>query len=268
MNTPEAIIAQFPTRPLNVTKVMAVSPKIAIVIGIIVLLLLFLIPYLGLPGLIHDYEISKNPVEVNAYIDGKCSSQVLIFTHCDITLKYRGKEIERSIFFIDIKLDDYSVSAIASRDNPDLLTIDLAIDKMISRSILLAICFGLILFLGISIITGSRNIKRMHQLLKSINDNRLYPVLVPVSSKSIYGVNTVEYTWSINQVTQKYFATFKEKKEGGVLIVPTTDPTKVYALGVSINEQTAPILLNETLTRIDLTEDERAKLLDAIYKKA
>lgn len=33
------------------------------------------------------YEISKNPIEVNAYIKGKCRSQTFLI-NCDVTLTY------------------------------------------------------------------------------------------------------------------------------------------------------------------------------------
>ena len=264
MNTPEAIVAQFPTRPLNISRAIAMNPIWAMLIGIVVCLLALLIPYLGAPGLLNDYEISKNPMEVNAGIDGKCRSK-LMFTNCDVTLTYQGEKVERNFSFFDIKGGDYYVTAITSKDKPALLTVDLATDKIMNRLITQIVFFVLILAGGISAIRAALRGKKMNQLLANINGKKLIPVLVPVTIKSIQGVTVANYYWPINQSSQKYFATFKEKTEGSVLEVSTEDAAKTYALGVTTDHQAVPILLDETLSRIDLTADEKAQLLECIY---
>lgn len=55
MNTPEAIIAQFPTRPLHISKAMIVkNPTISLIVGILICLSALLIPYLEFTGLLND----------------------------------------------------------------------------------------------------------------------------------------------------------------------------------------------------------------------
>lgn len=264
MNTPETIVKQFPIRPLEVSKVIVIKPIVTVIIGFIICLLAFLIPYLGVPGLLNDYEISKNPIEVNATIKGKCESK-LILTNCDVTLTYKGNRVVRHFYFFDWQNGDYYVTALAAKNNSTLLTVDLAIDKMSNRIIMQLVFFLLIIGGGISLMITARRGQQMNQILAQMNGRRLHPVLVPVTLKSVKGVMVAHYTWSINQTTKKYFATFKEKKEGGILPVPTDEVAQIYALGVMpVDEKNVPILLDKNLTRINLTEQERTQLLNSL----
>lgn len=264
MNTPEAIIAQFPTRPLHISKAMIVkNPTKSLIVGILICLSALLIPYLGFPGLLNDYEISKNPVEVDAGIKGECRSKMFV-TNCDVTLTYQGEKVERDFSFFDIKGGDYYVTAITSKDKPTLLSVDLAVDKIINRLIIQLIFFALIIAVGVVCLRGWVRGKKMNEVLAQINDKKLIPILVPVKIQSTQAVVAVTYQWPTPQGAQICYAAFHEKKEGGMLRIPTDDTTQVYALGVSTDTQTTPILLDGHLSRIDLTTDERIQLFESI----
>lgn len=268
LDIPASVIESFPTRALTVRKVLAVSMTFSIVINFFIMLILVavvgVVSYLAIPGLMRDYEIAKNPVSIDASIGGKCKTYKGIFVDCDITITYKGQTTKRSIMFIDFHSGDYYVEPVILAENPALITVDLAVNKIWNRIVtlgaILLLFIGLIIYIPFSYLRG----RKMHGLLYLMQNSQLFPMLVPVKVNEVQGVVTAHYKWEVAGKLNKYFATYKVKKEGGPLIVPTNDVDNLYALGVVTHTQPIPILLDSKLLRCDMTETERDKILAAI----
>ncbi|MGL4675230.1 MAG: hypothetical protein ACRCXK_10250, partial [Wohlfahrtiimonas sp.] len=119
-----------------------------------------------------DYKWKGSYTEINANIDGECSSRLVFFTDCKAKISYNGQKYEKDFAFLDIGTKDYEVIALQSRLNPSKITLDLAIEKIPSRifvvSIFVALGVGLIWFGCVALF---RNSPRMNKVIRALNNN-------------------------------------------------------------------------------------------------
>ena len=103
------------------------------------------------PPLLSDWQIrnTAQPAEDGEMVKGSCSTK-LVLAICDVTLSNRtpGGVITRSVnfAFTDVHFGDYSAAVMADPAHPELVTTDLALDKLWNRT--LTFLVGVILMLG------------------------------------------------------------------------------------------------------------------------
>jgi hypothetical protein len=104
-----------------------------------------------LPPLVSDWQVrsSAQPAERARIVKGSCTTK-LILAICDVTLTNRTPSgtITRSVnyAFTDVHFGDYSAEAMADPARPELVTTDLALDKLWNRT--LTFLFGAVLMGG------------------------------------------------------------------------------------------------------------------------
>lgn len=163
----------LPSDSLKVKKVLSDGSSAWAGIGVILIAFGFLVfSYFVGQSIYDDYKWKGSYTEINANIDGKCSSRLIIFTDCKVKIGYGGQKYEKDFAFVDLGSKDYTVVALKSRLNPSKITLDLAIEKIPSRifvaSIFVVLGVGLI-WLGC--VALFRNAPRMNKVINALNNN-------------------------------------------------------------------------------------------------
>lgn len=107
------------------------------------------------PNLISDWQVrsSAMPYADARVTEGSCRSK--LFVHiCGATLAVNGKSgrfvRDVNYVFVDFHVGDYSVRVMADPARPEMLTTDLALDKLWSRTLTLLAGGGFLLVLALS----------------------------------------------------------------------------------------------------------------------
>ncbi len=255
------VLAAFPRRPLRILRTGVPSVLGLGLLGVLMLAFVAGIAVWMGPGILHDWEIRGNPVEVpQARIsNGKCRSK-LVLVSCEADLAYAvdGKRYGRhvSFSFVDVHFGDYTANVVRSADKPELATLDIGLEAMWNR--IATAVGGIALFLAIGI-GLFRNAGRSAGLKKiARRSDQLTPVTVTVTqmTKSWLGKN-VSCTYAAVGAKPRKFAERMKKKEDPFFLDGRT------ALAVVPGSSPTPILVDEALTRIDLNDAERHALLAA-----
>ena len=104
-----------------------------------------------LPPLLSDWQVrnAAQPAQGARIVKGSCTTK-LVLAICDVTLTNRtaAGTVTRQVnyAFTDVHFGDYSAEAVADPARPDLVTTDLALDKLWNRT--LTFLFGTVLLLG------------------------------------------------------------------------------------------------------------------------
>jgi len=254
------VLSAFPRRPLRILRTGVPS---AIFLGFLALFMLALGVGMAVwmaPGILRDLEIGKNPVEEpQARIsNGKCRTK-LVLVSCEASIAYAvaGKRYASSVefSFVDVHFGSYTANVVRSADKPELATLDIGLEMMWNR---IGTLIGfLVLFVGGAgalMLNALRNMR-----LKSIarTTDRLTPVAV--------GVTQIAKNWLGKNVTCSYAGTGRVRKFAERMR-KTEEPfflNASQALAVLPGDSTMPILVDEALSRIDLTDAERHALYAA-----
>ena len=104
-----------------------------------------------LPPLLSDWQVraAAQPAQAARIVKGSCTTK-LVLAICDVTLTNRtaAGTITRKVnyAFTDVHFGDYSAEAVADPARPELVTTDLALDRLWNRT--LTFLFGAVLMLG------------------------------------------------------------------------------------------------------------------------
>lgn len=266
----DSVKSVFPRRPLNVKYHGILNPVFMFFLSLSFFSGVAFFAYFSSPELLRDMEISKDYVELpDAGVRGKCSFGKRGSTKCDVTITVpagakdssgvsRGfKQHRIELSFWEFSARDYSVTAVASRSNPDLVTIDLAIEKLTQRIILF---LGTnLLFLGLSGYFFYKMLEqiRLRRAFKALNGKMLQPVSVDVVSlRKAFGATIAVYSYLVGGKKRKV-ATRIGKQQPFYL---SDAPDDSSALGVTDDKGEVVLLLDEALTRLDFSDSERAAL--------
>ena len=106
------------------------------------------------PPLLSDWQVrdTARPVPAARITDGKCSTKIIIHI-CDMTLNLgtpAGTVTRRvNTVFTGVHFGDYKVGVMADPARPELVTTDLALDRLINRTITLAALMAMLLAFSI-----------------------------------------------------------------------------------------------------------------------
>lgn len=114
-----------------------------------------------------DYRINQDAVYINGPIKGRCTSRMAVFVTCNTSFYYNGEVHTKDFSFFDLTFDDYNAKIVASQSNPELASIDLALDKLYSRTAVLL--FFLLMsgsFFGSIFLKHARNKKNAQHITR------------------------------------------------------------------------------------------------------
>ena len=106
------------------------------------------------PALVSDWQIrdAARPVANAGVTDGRCNSK-LVFHICDMTLNLRlpsgGVSRRVNYVFTDVHVGNYTVRVVADPARPELATTDMALDKLMNRTITLVVVLAVLLALTV-----------------------------------------------------------------------------------------------------------------------
>ncbi|HKU97556.1 MAG TPA: hypothetical protein VJR58_19865 [Vineibacter sp.] len=254
------VLSAFPRRPMRILRTGVPS---VIFLGFLALFVLALGVGMAVwmtPGILRDLEIGKNPVEEpQARIsNGKCRSKLVLVT-CEANIAYAvaGKRYATHVefSFVDVHFGDYTANVVRSATKPELATLDIGLEAMWNR---IGTLIGfLALFLGGAVALALNAVRNMRLKAIAKSTDRLTPVIVGVTqiAKNMFGKN----------VTCAYAGTGRVRKFAERLR-KTEEPfflSANQALAVLPGDATTPILVDEALSRLDLTDAERHALYAA-----
>ena len=260
--------ATLPTRPLKLSSGTIAGPR-----GLVFLLLILLglggfMLWWQLPGLIRDWRINQNPIVVfdSDVQDGHCTTRKAIFTDCEARLvyAYNGTDYASDVqlMFVDIHSGDYSVDVVISGDKPELATLSIGLEKLWNRSIMLGL-FALFFLGGApALLLQSLRARRQSRELEAPGRMLLTPVEIGQVG-AVRGMAQVTYFDRVQQGKKAKQLTSEFPKGTGPMLLANRMGV-VQGLGVRHEGASQVALLDEGLTRLDLTEAERSAMLAQI----
>lgn len=255
---------QFPHKPLKLTKI-AQSFAMQLFLGLAMLI--------GAAGIFwwqsgvvqeiyRDYQIGRNPqVLADADISGECETRKAVFTDCEVTIRDGGTTRKKEFMFFSAGSGDYSVQAVASADNPDWVTLDLAIDKIGNRSIFAAffIAVALLMLWGGAYVLFA-GIPRQRKVIAPFNEAHAQPwQFAEVHTVS----NGNKYVVDIDGTPRKIVLNFGKNRPwviGG-------DDKEPVLLGIAPKNGGNPVPLDQKLSSVSgLGKEERQALIAEIHR--
>jgi hypothetical protein len=204
-----------------------------------------------------DYQISTNyQLAPDANIlNGKCSTHQWFLADCTATITdAKGTTRTVDITFLDVHSGDYQTRVVRSRTDTKLLTLELGVDRIIDRILTFVGFVGLGLAVSVA---GVVMLLRAAALREAVSRPA---VMKPV----VAAVLELEKTLLFCKVVYQYSVDGKPRKAVGFLgrkeMPFFVDAQRSKVLAVIPSSVSTPILLNEQLQALDLTDQERAAI--------
>ena len=256
----------LPDRAIKANPAALTNPGGTLMGALVIAGLLIFLALWQLPSLWRDTQIRSNPVilQDGDVQNGHCTTRNGLFVDCEAHLSYavQGRQYESDVrlFFIDLHSGDYSVDLVISGDKPELATISIALDKYWNRVLLLAVfLLGFAAMVLVALWQTARVAAARRNLAAP---GRL--TLLPVE---------VEETGKVRSRTQYSYRAADAKRasttlfdKGQTPLVLPDSAGALHAWAVQHEAVKMPILLDRAMTRIDLTGEERGRILEAITK--
>jgi hypothetical protein len=259
MTSPDALL---PNRPIKIKRT-GVWPGILQYLG--GLMLVGLAAFFGIwqgPGIADDWMIAQDTIVVEDALisDGECSTSRGVFVDCSAHVSYavEGKSVEKDIelMFLDFGSGDYEVYVVRSESQPAKATLSLGLDMLWNRTITVAVIVGLLALFGLALFRSGLVQDRNRRLAR--RPSRLAPLAVPVTQiNKVIGGSVVQFQYGLGKKQQPLLTTSRFRKNEGPFWLGEDGTT---ALAVLPENAAVPILLDEKLERLDMTDSERAQI--------
>lgn len=216
------------------------------------------------PGILRDYTINQDPLVIeNGTINGNCTTRKAIFTTCEVDLSYEhgGQRYEKDVevMFVDFHTGDYETGLVISPDRPDLATITLGLDMLWNRIITLA-AFAILLGGGaLAMMFLALRILRVRGQLRHPAPLTVIPVEITAVDRKRNRL-AITYADRLSERKTKRVA-FTRFEAGEEPIIIGDAGSNAVALAVRHGNTALPVLLDDRLERIEMSEQERADAL-------
>jgi len=217
---------------------------------------------------IRDYQISQNPLvlENGDVQNGRCTTRKAIFTDCEARLVYnyggRDYDTEVEVMFVDFHTGDYETGLVISADHPELATMSLGLDMLWNRIITLTVFVILLGGMSLGMIFLGIRIWRVKGQLR--RPAMLNPVPVEVTAfDRKRGVLSITYNDKI-AADKTGRSAYTRMKNGEEPLIVGEAKGKAIGLAVRHGNTALPVLLDDRLQRVELTDDERAAALASL----
>ena len=218
--------------------------------------------------MIRDYQISQNPLvlENGDVQNGRCTTRKAIFTDCEARLVYnyggRDYDTEVEVMFVDFHTGDYETGLVISADHPELATMSLGLDMLWNRIITLTVFVILLGGMSLGMIFLGIRIWRVKGQLR--RPAMLNPVPVEVTAfDRKRGVLSITYNDKI-AADKTGRSAYTRMKNGEEPLIVGEAKGKAIGLAVRHGNTALPVLLDDRLQRVELTDDERAAALASL----
>ncbi len=258
---------KLPSRPLILKRgVISVPPASYISVPALLVIMIVMLVAEG-PGILRDYQISKDPLEIeNGDISGSCKTRKAIFTTCEADLSYdhAGVSYKRNVevMFVDFHSGDYETGLVISAKNPELATISLGLDMLWNRIITLGVFVALLGFGSLVLLFMLLRVLRVRLQLRQAAPLTVIPVALRAVAEKRSRL-FVTYADTVREDKTKR-QSFTHLERGRIPVVVGHDGKHDVALAVLHGKGALPVLLDDQLERIDLTEWERAEALASL----
>jgi len=258
---------KLPSRPLSLKRgVISVPAAYYFSVPVLLVITIVMLVAEG-PGLVRDYKISQDPLEIeNGDISGSCKTRKAIFTTCKADLSYDHagvsykKDVE--VMFVDLHSGDYETGLVISAKNPELATISLGLDMLWNRIITLGVFVFLLGFGSLAMLFTLVRMLRVRLQLRKPAPLTVIPVaLTAVAEKRSRLFVTYADTVRDDKTKRQ---SFTHLERGRIPVVIGNTGKQDVALAVLHGNGALPVLLDDQLERIDLTEQERAEALASL----
>jgi len=251
--------AALPDRPITVRPPQTLGPMSASGIFIMLFgLLAGALWWLG-PDLATDWRIRGDvaPARDASIEEARCHSRLAVFTVCDVTFTdtSRGPAAKRSLwyFFIDTADQDRLV-LVRGLSDPAAVSTLLGQDKFYRRLLALALIVGLV---GFCIVVSAQMVRDglvTRRALLALSGQRLRPVLVGVEGKVIIAHKRRRWTYVYEAGGRQERACIEMASRDDPLF---TSPDGRTAVAVAGEAGGVPLLLDQRLSALDMTEAEK-----------
>ncbi len=220
------------------------------------------------PGLYRDYLIKNDPVilENANIVSGQCRTKKMT-VNCEAGIAYdhqgetRIKSVDFSFFSLS-RGGDYETDIVAQKSDPENITLSLAIDEFWNRLITGIVLLGLVAGLSILFMVRFLSIMRSASAMKTANTLKLGWARIRSSKKSL-GSTKITYNPRDKPFQKKDIVSgFSKKEEAFMYYVEAEDET--YGVVAIQPGAPLPVLLDDQFQRLDLTDQERASVLEAL----
>ena len=258
---------KLPSRPLSLKRgVISVPAAYYFSIPVLLVILAVMLVAEG-PGILRDYQISKDPLEIESGdINGSCKTRKAIFTTCEADLSYEHagvsytKEVE--VMFVDFHSGDYETGLVISSKNPELATISLGLDMLWNRIITLGVFVALLGFGSLAMLFTLIRVLRARLQLRHPAPLTVIPVALTAVAEKRSRL-FVTYADTVRDARTKR-QSFTHLERGRIPVVVGHTGKHDVALAVWHGNTALPVLLDDQLERIDLSNEERAQALASI----
>ena len=255
----------LPNRPLSLAPNVISTPRAYFWSTPIMLVLAIFLFIWEAPGVYRDFQISQNPLvlESGDVQNGRCTTRKAIFTDCEARLVYthNGHDYatEVEVMFVDFHMGDYETSLVISADHPELATISLGLDKLWNRIITLAVLTVLLGGMGVGMIFLTLRIWRVKGQLR--HPAFLVPAPVEITAFDRRR-NVLSSTYNDKIAGDKTGrSSYTRMKSGEEPLIVGSLNGKPVGLAVRHGKTALPVLLDNHLQRVSLTDDERTTAL-------
>ena len=252
----------LPGKSLQFKKIGDHSPATLLLIGIGSLLLalgMFWVVNNMARSIYADHRLGSQPHHIleNAHVEGECRTRLLILSSCEGTIRDGGKTWKKEFMFFDFSFSDLTVEAIASDADPDLVTLDIAAEKTLNRSLFAALIAAVAAFACFAGLSGLRLAARHHALLAAINRSDAQPWRLVETEVEMPDANSMKIPASADSNPGKVHVTFNKTD---AWVSRLTDKT-ARILAVAPRTGGIPIPIDMAFECFkDLTDDEKNKL--------
>lgn len=217
------------------------------------------------PGVVRDFQISQNPLvlEEGDVRNGRCKTRKALFTDCEARLVYsyngRNYSTDVEVMFVDFHVGDYETGLVISADHPELATMTLALDKLWNRIITLTVFVALLGGMSLAMIFLGFRIWRVKGQLGQPAPLTAVPVEITAFDRKR---NILSITYNDKIADDKTGrSAYTRMRSGEEPLVIGEANGKAVGLAVRHGDTALPVLLDDRLRRVDLTDDERAAAL-------
>ncbi|CAO3413119.1 hypothetical protein [Azospirillum endophyticum] len=255
----------LPNRPLGLARDVISTPRTYFwSTPIILALTIFMLIWEG-PGVVRDFQISQNPLvlENGDVRNGQCKTRKAIFTDCEAQLVYsykgRSYSTDVEVMFVDFHVGDYETGLVISADHPELATMTLALDKLWNRIITLMVFVLLLGGSSLAMVFLALRIQRVRRQLRHPARLTAVPVEITAFDRKR---NILSITYNDKIADDKTGrSAYTRMTSGEEPLVIGEANGKAVGLAVRHGDTALPVLLDDRLQRIDLTDEERATAL-------
>lgn len=250
----------LPPRPIRVSPpgIGARSQISLIAIGVLVFagVLFFIIP--PIRDLRTDWSIGNKAEPVpGGSLDGHCTTQIVL-TRCDATLRApnpQGGEYVRKVdyFFIDAHAGDYSVMVVADPARPELLSTDLALDKLDNRLFTQLALGPLFLGIGVLVLWGARRrVREQRARIRALDAQPLRAIALRVDDYALEG-------WTVSSLPPEpvVATTWHPPHDARPIVL---EPHQRLILGVTSGDGSVAMPVDADLRWLELDDHERQTL--------